>query len=176
MTVLITGIQCSSFLPLHFHSITGLHSACYHGHIRLVQFLLDSGADMNLVACDPSRSSGEKDEQTCLMWAYEKGIFSSLRLCSDPLNCVHRLCQCINNSFACMTCKLPFPLEIIFESLGTWIKESNGLSLGKATPGKQMSWKHSLYWKFQKRMSYHILRYQRKKSWYVVIVTFLEQM
>lgn len=29
---------------------------------------------MNLVACDPSRSSGEKDEQTCLMWAYEKGI------------------------------------------------------------------------------------------------------
>uniref|UniRef100_A0A3Q4MQJ2 Serine/threonine-protein kinase TNNI3K n=1 Tax=Neolamprologus brichardi TaxID=32507 RepID=A0A3Q4MQJ2_NEOBR len=52
---------------------TALHSACFHGHIRLVQFLLDSGADMNLVACDPSRSSGEKDEQTCLMWAYEKG-------------------------------------------------------------------------------------------------------
>ncbi|XP_038649521.1 serine/threonine-protein kinase TNNI3K [Scyliorhinus canicula] len=52
---------------------TGLHSASYHGHIRLVQFLLDSGADMNLVASDPSRSSGEKDEQTCLMWAYEKG-------------------------------------------------------------------------------------------------------
>ncbi|XP_069863394.1 serine/threonine-protein kinase TNNI3K isoform X4 [Dipodomys merriami] len=52
---------------------TGLHSACYHGHICLVQFLLDNGADMNLVACDPSRSSGEKDEQTCLMWAYEKG-------------------------------------------------------------------------------------------------------
>uniref|UniRef100_A0A8C3G2V5 Serine/threonine-protein kinase TNNI3K n=1 Tax=Cyclopterus lumpus TaxID=8103 RepID=A0A8C3G2V5_CYCLU len=52
---------------------TALHSACFHGHIRLVQFLLDSGADMNLVACDSSRSSGEKDEQTCLMWAYEKG-------------------------------------------------------------------------------------------------------
>ncbi|XP_028442675.1 serine/threonine-protein kinase TNNI3K isoform X1 [Perca flavescens] len=52
---------------------TALHSACFHGHIRLVQFLLDSEADMNLVACDPSRSSGEKDEQTCLMWAYEKG-------------------------------------------------------------------------------------------------------
>ncbi|KAI4580025.1 hypothetical protein MJT46_001393 [Ovis ammon polii x Ovis aries] len=51
---------------------TGLHAACFHGHIRLVQFLLDNGADMNLVACDPSRSSGEKDEQTCLMWAYEK--------------------------------------------------------------------------------------------------------
>jgi len=29
---------------------------------------------MNLVACDPSRSSGEKEEQTCLMWAYEKGL------------------------------------------------------------------------------------------------------
>ncbi|XP_040262638.1 serine/threonine-protein kinase TNNI3K isoform X1 [Bufo bufo] len=52
---------------------TGLHCACYHGHIRLVQFLLDNGADMNLVASDPSKSSGEKDEQTCLMWAYEKG-------------------------------------------------------------------------------------------------------
>uniref|UniRef100_A0AAQ6IHC8 Serine/threonine-protein kinase TNNI3K n=1 Tax=Anabas testudineus TaxID=64144 RepID=A0AAQ6IHC8_ANATE len=52
---------------------TALHSACFHGHIRLVQFLLDSGADMNLVACDPSRASGEKEEQTCLMWAYEKG-------------------------------------------------------------------------------------------------------
>jgi len=57
-----------------------LHSACYHGHIRLVQFLLDNGADMNLVACDPSRSSGEKDEQTCLMWAYEKGIFFTIAL------------------------------------------------------------------------------------------------
>lgn len=55
-------------------TLSALHSACFHGHIRLVQFLLDSGADMNLVACDPSRSSGEKDEQTCLMWAYEKGL------------------------------------------------------------------------------------------------------
>lgn len=43
-----------------------------------MQFLLDNGADMNLVACDPSRSSGEKDEQTCLMWAYEKGAKKSL--------------------------------------------------------------------------------------------------
>ncbi|XP_068176018.1 serine/threonine-protein kinase TNNI3K isoform X2 [Antennarius striatus] len=59
---------------------TALHSACFHGHIRLVQFLLDSGADMNLVACDPSRSSGEKDEQTCLMWAYEKGHDSIVTL------------------------------------------------------------------------------------------------
>lgn len=59
----------------HLSGVPGLHCACYHGHIRLVQFLLDNGADMNLVACDPSRSSGEKDEQTCLMWAYEKGIW-----------------------------------------------------------------------------------------------------
>lgn len=45
-----------------------------------MQFLLDNGADMNLVACDPSRSSGEKDEQTCLMWAYEKGAVSTARV------------------------------------------------------------------------------------------------
>ncbi|XP_014004991.1 serine/threonine-protein kinase TNNI3K isoform X2 [Salmo salar] len=68
---------------------TGLHSACFHGHIRLVQFLLDSGADMNLVACDPSRSSGEKEEQTCLMWAYEKGhdtIVTLLKHYKRPLD------------------------------------------------------------------------------------------
>ncbi|KAM9761522.1 serine/threonine-protein kinase TNNI3K [Menidia menidia] len=52
---------------------TALHSACFHGHMRLVQLLLDCGADMNLAASDPSRCSGERDEQTCLMWAYEKG-------------------------------------------------------------------------------------------------------
>lgn len=73
-TILFVGQPFLLFLLLFF-SITGLHSACYHGHICLVQFLLDNGADMNLVACDPSRSSGEKDEQTCLMWAYEKGMF-----------------------------------------------------------------------------------------------------
>ncbi|XP_035613438.1 serine/threonine-protein kinase TNNI3K isoform X1 [Oncorhynchus keta] len=68
---------------------TGLHSACFHGHICLVQFLLDSGADMNLVACDPSRSSGEKEEQTCLMWAYEKGhdtIVTLLKHYKRPLD------------------------------------------------------------------------------------------
>ncbi|CAJ0941782.1 unnamed protein product, partial [Mesorhabditis belari] len=29
---------------------TALHSACYHGHVRLVQFLLDNGADQSLTA------------------------------------------------------------------------------------------------------------------------------
>ncbi|XP_035683124.1 serine/threonine-protein kinase TNNI3K-like isoform X1 [Branchiostoma floridae] len=56
---------------------TALHSACYHGHIRLVQFLLDNNADMNLVARqqEPSVEGEEKDQQnqTCLMWAYERG-------------------------------------------------------------------------------------------------------
>ncbi|XP_072015376.1 serine/threonine-protein kinase TNNI3K-like [Amphiura filiformis] len=51
---------------------TALHSACYHGHLRLVQFMLDQGADMNLVATEENGSS-DKEEQTCLMWAYEKG-------------------------------------------------------------------------------------------------------
>lgn len=79
MTIL--KLNFDFFLFYHsFYSYIGLHSACYHGHIRLVQFLLDNGADMNLVACDPSRSSGEKDEQTCLMWAYEKGVFFFLSL------------------------------------------------------------------------------------------------
>ncbi|CAG0913664.1 unnamed protein product [Notodromas monacha] len=51
---------------------TALHSACWHGHIGVVQLLLDRGADMNLVACsDPS--GNRKEEQTCLMWAYERG-------------------------------------------------------------------------------------------------------
>lgn len=30
--------------------IPALHSACYHGHLRFVQFLLDSGADQSLTA------------------------------------------------------------------------------------------------------------------------------
>ncbi len=30
--------------------IAALHSACYHGHLRLVQFLLENGADQSLTA------------------------------------------------------------------------------------------------------------------------------
>jgi len=29
---------------------TALHSACYHGHVRIVQYLLDNGADQSLAA------------------------------------------------------------------------------------------------------------------------------
>lgn len=79
--------------------VPGLHSACYHGHIRLVQFLLDNGADMNLVACDPSRSSGEKDEQTCLMWAYEKGI--SVFCYKTHRGCAGRRQRCTRAWSAC---------------------------------------------------------------------------
>ncbi|KAK3601000.1 hypothetical protein CHS0354_008110 [Potamilus streckersoni] len=54
---------------------TALHSACFHGHIRVVQFLLENGADMNLVASvsDQNGGSEKREEQTALMWAYEKG-------------------------------------------------------------------------------------------------------
>lgn len=53
---------------------TALHSACYHGHIRVVQFLLECGADMNLVACsEMNGGTDKKEEQTPLMWAYEQG-------------------------------------------------------------------------------------------------------
>lgn len=60
-----------------------LHSACYHGHIRLVQFLLENGADMNLVASvsDQNGGSEKKEEQTPLMWAYERGQ-RSMNKCS----------------------------------------------------------------------------------------------
>lgn len=83
--VAVLSLLCSPLLS----DVAGLHCACYHGHIRLVQFLLDNGADMNLVACDPSRSSGEKDEQTCLMWAYEKGISVFQFLLQNP----QKLCR-----------------------------------------------------------------------------------
>ncbi|XP_064617011.1 serine/threonine-protein kinase TNNI3K-like [Liolophura sinensis] len=61
---------------------TALHSACYHGHIRLVQFLLENGADMNLVASvsDQNGGSEKKEEQTPLMWAYERGHDSIVTL------------------------------------------------------------------------------------------------
>ena len=57
---------------------TGLHSACYHGHLRCVQFLLESRADSNLVAAcnNQSGDSEKREEQTALMWAFEKGVIS----------------------------------------------------------------------------------------------------
>ncbi|KAH9512436.1 Serine/threonine-protein kinase tnni3k [Bulinus truncatus] len=61
---------------------TALHSACYHGHIRCVQFLLENRADMNLVAAvsDQSGDSEKREEQTALMWAYERGFDSIVTL------------------------------------------------------------------------------------------------
>ncbi|KAL8562937.1 hypothetical protein ACOMHN_004629 [Nucella lapillus] len=54
---------------------TALHSACYHGHTRVVQFLLENRADINVVACvsEQSGDSEKREEQTPLMWAYERG-------------------------------------------------------------------------------------------------------
>lgn len=66
---------------------TALHSACYQGHMSIVQLLLEHGADTSLTAkgpasiCsvagesereDPSQE-GEVQEQTPLHWAYERG-------------------------------------------------------------------------------------------------------
>lgn len=64
--------------------IAALHSACYHGHIRVVQFLLENGADMNLVSSVSEQNGGSerKEEQTALMWAYEKGNIQMLNLVS----------------------------------------------------------------------------------------------
>uniref|UniRef100_A0A915HP45 Protein kinase domain-containing protein n=1 Tax=Romanomermis culicivorax TaxID=13658 RepID=A0A915HP45_ROMCU len=66
---------------------TALHSACYHGHIRLVQFLLENGADPSLVArpnilhesvenshaSSHSSTLSHPEEQTPIVWAYERG-------------------------------------------------------------------------------------------------------
>lgn len=55
--------------------VSALHSACYHGHTRVVQFLLENRADINMVAFvgEQSGDSEKREEQTALMWAYERG-------------------------------------------------------------------------------------------------------
>ncbi|VDM78118.1 unnamed protein product, partial [Strongylus vulgaris] len=80
---------------------TALHSACYHGHLQIVQYLLENGADQSLAARTNERptnpqgapqstfaaaimalnrpetlsgiSSRDSDQQTPVIWAYEKG-------------------------------------------------------------------------------------------------------
>nr|KAG5701743.1 hypothetical protein BaRGS_004345 [Batillaria attramentaria] len=61
---------------------TALHSACYHGHTRVVQFLLENRADVNMVACvsEQSGDSEKREEQTALMWAYEREKIDVLQL------------------------------------------------------------------------------------------------
>ena len=66
---------------------TALHSACYQGHMSIVQLLLEHGADTSLTAKGPASicsvagesdredpdQDGEVQEQTPLHWAYERG-------------------------------------------------------------------------------------------------------
>jgi len=60
---------------------TVLHSACYHGHLKLVEYLLDRGADSTLLADE--KDGG--DPQSCLRWAYEKGFDDILSLLKRKL-------------------------------------------------------------------------------------------
>ncbi|EPB69732.1 ankyrin repeat protein, partial [Ancylostoma ceylanicum] len=60
--------------------IAALHSACYHGHLQIVQYLLENGADQSLAARTNERPATlqgarklEADQQTPVIWAYEKG-------------------------------------------------------------------------------------------------------
>lgn len=72
----------------HEFSFIALHSACYHGHVSVVRFLLDNGADPTLAArpnavsqdsCSNSHESSHSstlshpEEQTPIVWAYERG-------------------------------------------------------------------------------------------------------
>lgn len=73
---------------------TPLHSACFHGHTRLVEFLLDHGADPTLIArpnilqesvensvsSSHSSSMSHPEEQTPIVWAYERGHDSIVTL------------------------------------------------------------------------------------------------
>ncbi|XP_053380307.1 serine/threonine-protein kinase TNNI3K-like [Mercenaria mercenaria] len=54
---------------------TAFHSACYHGHICVVQYLLEKAADINLVASVSDQSGGSErmEDQTAIMWAFEQG-------------------------------------------------------------------------------------------------------
>uniref|UniRef100_A0A0N4ZEU3 Protein kinase domain-containing protein n=1 Tax=Parastrongyloides trichosuri TaxID=131310 RepID=A0A0N4ZEU3_PARTI len=55
---------------------SALHSACYHGHIRIVQYLLDNGADQNIVAKSLEVDNGSS-------YYRPSSIFSLMRLDSN---------------------------------------------------------------------------------------------
>lgn len=45
---------------------TALHSACYHGHLRIVQYLLDNGADQSLTAKAFEANEGNGTVLSCI--------------------------------------------------------------------------------------------------------------
>ena len=96
----------SDVVLMHICILPALHSACYHGHTRVVQFLLENRADINMVAfvSEQSGDSEKREEQTALMWAYERGnisIFLCLKnrqLSRGPMNEVTSQSFCVLRS------------------------------------------------------------------------------
>ncbi|CAJ0580922.1 unnamed protein product, partial [Mesorhabditis spiculigera] len=58
---------------------TALHSACYHGHLRLVQFLLENGADQSLTAraVDSPLKCGDSDGTATPTTSSSSGLVTS---------------------------------------------------------------------------------------------------
>ncbi|KRY15716.1 Serine/threonine-protein kinase TNNI3K, partial [Trichinella patagoniensis] len=138
---------------------TPLHSACYNGHLKVVKFLLDQGADMDISANSQilrkfkhanSGAFGDSDvdfentakgpisvaSQTPIAWAYEQGFDNIVNLLKDVKRSEYSrssASECSYNSlndYASVT--LPSPMG----KLKSVTKEKAEESVGSGSFGK----------------------------------------